>query len=80
MQTPACFGGCRGCLRIYFTTVDRHRDSEKKDRTKEIVRWLSEVRILCALNLRYTIESQSVSLLRRKERRGVSTYIPDGVF
>jgi len=45
---------------------------ETKDRTKEIVRWLSEeARILCALNMRYMEKSQCVALLRRKEHRGV---------
>ena len=61
-------------MRIYFTTVDGDGDSEKKDGTKGIVRWLSEeARILCALNLRYTEESQYVSLLCRNERRGACT-------
>ena len=60
----------RRCLRFYFTTVDGDGDSEKKDRTKEIVRWLNgEARMLYALNLRYTEESLSVSLLSRKERK-----------
>ena len=58
------------------------RAIEKKDRTKEIVRWMSEEAwIPCALNLRYTEESPSVALLCRKERRGgVCTCIADGVF
>jgi len=46
-----------------------------------IVRWLSEeARIPRALNLRYTEERVSASLLRREERRGADTYIADGVF
>jgi len=49
--------------------VDGDGAIEKKDRTMEIVRWMSEeARIPCALNLRYTEESQSVALLRRTER------------
>ena len=30
-------------MRIYLTTVDGDEDSEKRDRTREIVRRLSEV-------------------------------------
>ena len=60
-------------MRIYFTMVNGDRDREKKDRTKEIVRWLDEeARMLCALNLRYTEESLSVSFLRCKERQQMS--------
>jgi len=59
------------------------RDNEK-DRTKEIVRQLSEEAwIPCALNLRYMEESQSAALLRRKERtveEELCTCIVDDVF
>jgi len=58
-----------GCLGAYLAMVDGDGAIEKKDRTMEIVRWMSEeARIPCALNLRYTEESQSVALLRRTER------------
>jgi len=46
-----------------------------KDMTKEIVRWLSEARIPCALKMRYMEKSQSIALLRRKERRRGVVYI-----
>jgi len=59
-----------------FDNVGWGRDNKTKDMTKEIVRWLSEeVRIPCALNMRYMEKSQSVVLLRRKEHRRGVVYI-----
>ena len=46
-----------------------------KDMTKEIVRWLSEARIPCGLNMRYMEKSQSIVLMRRKERKGGVVYM-----
>jgi len=45
--------------------VDWDGAIEKKDRTKEIVRWMNEeARIPCALNMRYVEESSVIASQR----------------
>ena len=51
------------------------RDNKTKDMTKEVVRWLSEARIPCGLNMRYMEKSQSMVLMRRKEHKGRVVYM-----
>ena len=54
-----------GCLRAYLAMVDGDGAIEKKDRIREIVRWMNEeARIPCALNMRYVEESSVIASQR----------------